>query len=73
MGISNTSKEKEMSGFGHTSKVNLKVEFDIDKIIKDYKKVKKYMKSPLYTIKKMDGTEDIVSELIREYQENPID
>jgi len=65
-----------MSGFGKKTKINLGVEInqdEMDKLIKDYKKIKKYMKSSLYTIKSMDGTEDIVSELLKEYQENSID
>jgi len=65
-----------MSGFGKKTKINLGVEInqdEMDKLIKDYKKIKKYMKSSLYTIKSMDGTEDIVSELLKEYQEISID
>jgi len=29
------------------------------------------MKSPLYQVKTMDGTEEVVSELLKEYEENP--
>jgi hypothetical protein len=57
-----------------------KVEFDlpikndeVQKLLKKYKKIKKYMKSPLYTVKTMDGTEEIVSSLLKESEENPID
>ena len=39
---------------------------EVKNLIRKYKKIKKYMKSPLYTIKEMDGTEDIVSELLKE-------
>jgi hypothetical protein len=39
---------------------------EVNKILKKYKKIKKYMKSPLYTIKEMDGTENIVSNLLKE-------
>ncbi len=46
---------------------------EVQKLIKKYKKIKKYMKSPLYQVKTMDGTEDVVSELLKEYEENPID
>jgi hypothetical protein len=45
---------------------------DIDKLLKQYKKIKKYQKSSLYAIKTMDGTEDIVSSLIKEAEENPL-
>jgi hypothetical protein len=57
-----------------------KVEFDlpiknneVKKLLKKYKKVKKYMRSPLFAVKTMDGTENYVSELIKEAEENPID
>ena len=35
-------------------------------------KIKKYMKSPLYVVKKIDGTEKFVSELLKEYEDNPL-
>jgi hypothetical protein len=57
-----------------------KVEFDlpikndeVQKLLKKYKKIKKYMKSPLFTVKTMDGTEEIVKSLLEEAEENPID
>lgn len=34
--------------------------------LKKYKKVKKYMRSPVFTVKKLDGTEKIVSELLKD-------
>jgi len=53
--------------------LELKVYTDeIDKLLKKYKSVKKYMKSPLYEIKKLDGTETFVSNLIKEAEENPL-
>ena len=39
---------------------------EVKNLLKKYKKIKKYMKSPLYTIKEMDGTENIVSNLLNE-------
>jgi hypothetical protein len=54
----------------------LKVEIDtneVDKLLKEYKKIKKYMKSPLYEVKKIDGTEKVVSKLLKEYEDNPLD
>ena len=45
---------------------------NIDQVIKQYKKIKKYQKSSLFAIKTMDGTEDIVSSLIKEAEENPL-
>ncbi len=44
---------------------------EVKKLLKRYKKVKKYMKSPLFTVKTMDGTEKYVSKLIQEAEENP--
>jgi hypothetical protein len=56
---------------------DLEVEFelpkqDLNKLLKQYKKVKKYQKSSLFAIKSMDGTEEIVSSLIKEAEENPL-
>jgi hypothetical protein len=39
---------------------------EVQKLLKKYKKIKKYMKSPLFAVKTMDGTENYVSELIKE-------
>jgi len=57
-----------------------KVEFDlpikndeVQKLLKKYKKIRKYMKSPLFAVKTMDGTEELVSSLLKEAEENPID
>ena len=46
-----------------------KIEVSINKdevknLLKKYKKIKKYMRSPLYSVKKIDGTERIVSDLL---------
>ena len=57
-------------GFGEKE---LKVEINTDevkKILKDYKKIKKYMKSPLFTVKMLDGSEKIVTNLLKELGEN---
>jgi hypothetical protein len=45
---------------------------DLNKLLKQYKKIKKYQKSSLFAIKTMDGTEKIVSSLIKEAKENPL-
>lgn len=47
-------------------------EQELDKLIKKYKGLKKYMKSSLYHVKVMDGTEEVVSELLEEYNNNPL-
>ncbi len=48
-------------------------EDEVEKLLKEYKKIKKYMKSSLYEVKKIDGTEKVVSELLNEYYDNPIE
>jgi hypothetical protein len=57
-----------------------KVEFDlpikndeVQKLLKKYKKIKKYMKSPIFTVRTIDGTEELVSSLLEEAKDNPID
>ena len=42
---------------------------DVQDLLKKYKKIKKYQKSNLFTIKTLDGTEDIISEMIEEARE----
>jgi hypothetical protein len=42
---------------------------EVKKLLKKYKKIKKYMKSPMYTLKVMEGNEKIVSELLEETDE----
>lgn len=39
---------------------------ELDKLIRRYKKIKKYMKSSLYEMRTLDGSETIVSELLEE-------
>lgn len=60
------------SGFGATSNKKGKATVIVDddevkKLIKEYKKIKKYMKSSLYKIMSIDGTEKKVSSLLDEY------
>ena len=43
---------------------------EVEKLIKEYKKIKKYMKSPLYEIKNLDGSETLVNNLLKEYGED---
>tara|TARA_Y200000002_G_scaffold280990_1_gene235069 strand:- start:176 stop:379 length:204 start_codon:yes stop_codon:yes gene_type:complete len=57
-------------GFGSSgpSKATVVINDDeVQKLLKDYKKIKKYMKSNLYEVKIMEGTEDKVSKLLEEY------
>ena len=68
------------AGFGGQGKenrvgkdANITIDLDnIDQVIKQYKKIKKYQKSSLYAIKTIDGTEKIVSSLVKEAEENPL-
>lgn len=46
---------------------------EINKLIKKYKKAKKIMKSNLYQVQVMDGTETYISGLINEAQTDPPD
>lgn len=39
---------------------------EVDKLLKKYKKIKKYMKSSIYEILTIDNNEKIVSELLNE-------
>lgn len=44
---------------------------ELNKIIRKYKKAKKYMRSGLYTVKTMDGTENYISGLVKEAENDP--
>jgi hypothetical protein len=39
---------------------------ELNKLIKKYKKIKKYMRSRIYEMKTLDGTEQIVSKLLED-------
>lgn len=41
----------------------------VQALLKQYKKIKKYQKSNLFAIKTMDGTENVVSKMIKEAHE----
>ena len=43
---------------------------EVKKLLKKYKKVKKYQRSPIFEVRTMDGTETYVSQLIKEAEEN---
>ena len=42
---------------------------EYQRLIKKYKKTKKYMRSNLFAVKTMDGTEQYVSQLMKEAEE----
>ena len=57
-----------------SKKVKYTIDIDgeeLNKVVKRYKNVKKYMKSSLFAVKTMDGTEDYVSKLIEEGETQP--
>lgn len=43
---------------------------EVKKLLKKYKKIKKYQKSSIFEVKTMDGTETYVSKLIKEAEDN---
>lgn len=45
---------------------------DIDNLLKKYKHLKKYQKSNLFAIKTMDGTENVISKMVKEVEDDPI-
>jgi hypothetical protein len=59
-----------MSGFSNDEKANVELNMDaINELTKEYKKIKKYMKSPIFQIKMMDGTETKVKKLLEDNEE----
>lgn len=53
--------------------LNVKMNLDYLKDVKKkYKKIKKYMRSPLFAVKVMDGNEKVVSNLLKELEDNPL-
>tara|TARA_B100000530_G_scaffold334960_1_gene285913 strand:+ start:1056 stop:1412 length:357 start_codon:yes stop_codon:yes gene_type:complete len=63
-----------MSGFGKKqekkSKTKVINEDEYDKLVKKYKRIKKFMNSPLHEIKRISGEKTIVEELMDEYENN---
>ena len=45
---------------------------NMDKLMKKYKKLKKYQKSSLFAIKTIDGTEEVISKMVKEVEDNPL-
>jgi hypothetical protein len=71
LGLQATREEEKKMSQGFDVEIEMP-KSDIDKLLKQYKKIKKYQKSSLYAIKTMDGTEEIVSSLMKEAEENPL-
>lgn len=54
---------------------DMNVEMNLDAlkdVKKQYKKIKKYMRSSIYTVAMMDGREQIVSRLLKDQEDNPV-
>jgi len=69
VGISTFGQEKEKVASGD---MNIQMNLDALKDVKkQYKKIKRYMRSSIYTIAMMDGTEKRVSDLVRDSEDNP--
>jgi hypothetical protein len=60
------------SGFGDSIKISIEKN-EINNLIKKYKKAKKIMKSNLYQVQVIDGTETYISDLIKEAEGDPPD
>lgn len=58
------------NGFDNKESKVIVYKDEVNELLKKYKKIKKYMKSSLYQVKTMDGTETLVSDLIKEYEED---
>jgi len=43
---------------------------EVKKLLKQYKKIKKYQRSSIFEVKTLDGTETYVSQLIKEAKED---
>ena len=68
MGDGRNVAGSKYSGDAKQGKVELNKE-EFNKVMKKYKKIKKYMKSNLFQIKMMDGTEKLVTELTKDVNE----
>ena len=44
---------------------------EVKKLLKQYKKIKKYQRSSIFEVKTMDGTETYISDLLKEVEDNP--
>lgn len=65
---SEDGKEKKVISGDMNVEMNLDA---IKEVRKQYKKIKRYMRSSIYTIAMMDGREQIVSRLLKDQEDNP--
>lgn len=72
MGIQITCREEEKKmSKGFDVEVEMNPD-DINRLLKRYKKLKKYQKSSLFALQTMDGSEKIISSMIKESEDDPI-
>jgi hypothetical protein len=71
MGIQSTrKKEKKMTEGFSKEKIDVTINKDeVKNLLKKYKKIKKYQRSPLFEVKTMDGTEKLISGLLKEFED----
>ncbi len=72
------SKDVELPTTGEEEKKvisgDMNIEMNLDalkEVKKQYKKIKRYMRSSIYTVAMMDGREQIVSRLLKDQEDNP--
>ena len=59
---------EEQKGFDKDAKLNVKVsQEEVNKLLKKYKKMSKYMKSPLFAVKQMDDNEKVITKLMKKF------
>ncbi|ADO98378.1 hypothetical protein CYVG_00177 [Cyanophage S-SSM6a] len=68
MGDGRNVAGSKYTGDAKQGKVEINQE-EYKKVLKKYKKIKKYMRSSLFEIRTMDGTEKVVSQLNKEANE----
>lgn len=67
--LSTSEQEKKVVSGDLNVEMNLSA---LQGVKKKYKKIKKYMRSPIFAIKVMDGNEKVVSNLLKELEDNPL-
>ena len=66
--IQNSTEESNQSQKNEKGELKLELNTDHIAVIKrEYKKVRRYMKSSIYQVRMMDGTEKVVNELLDKY------
>jgi hypothetical protein len=67
--LSSTREEEKKVVSGD---MNIEMNLDaLKEVKKQYKKIKRYMRSSIYTVAMMDGREQIVSRLLKDQEDNP--